>query len=463
VPLGQRTEFHGRIAEREASGYGERASEIASELAQHYSRCNDVNNGIKYLLLAGRRAYDRGASVELERHNIAALELLALLPNGAARDRLELEILLGLGFAFLGSKGWAHPETRSVYARARELGQGLGETDQLVWALFGLTNSAVMSGRMADPGSRRAAHFQLAGVFASCAEFSEAHEQLSLAGSCFDEMGSGRPIAGAGSELLLRPLLTTLTAIVALHMGFPDRARSLIKEALLTAEHGKNSYASAYARVGACLVCSLLRDPEASLGHVEALTRLAKENRAFTIYAHYYACDALLMLGKVEEAKERLSQQKTDGELSGSRWQQAELEAGARICASEGRVDDAIALLTDALSQEMSYTGVPIMRLQADLLVRRGAAVSEIETAYRGAIECARGQENRFCELEGTTSFARWLKLQGRIDEARPMLSEIYNWFAEGFDTLALKEAKALLDELNRKPRTPRATRSVDL
>jgi hypothetical protein len=53
--------------------------------------------------------------------------------------------------------------------------------------------------------------------------------------------------------------------------------------------------------------------------------------------------------------------------------------------------------------------------------------------------------------------------LQGRIDEARPMLSEIYNWFAEGFDTLALKEAKALLDELNRKPRTPRATRSVDL
>ena len=46
-------------------------------------------------------------------------------------------------------------------------------------------------------------------------------------------------------------------------------------------------------------------------------------------------------------------------------------------------------------------------------------------------------------------SLARLLAKQGRRDEARAMLAEIYNWFTEGFDTADLKDAKALLDELN--------------
>ena len=52
-------------------------------------------------------------------------------------------------------------------------------------------------------------------------------------------------------------------------------------------------------------------------------------------------------------------------------------------------------------------------------------------------------------ELRTTTSLARLLAKQGRRDEARAMLAEIYGWFTEGFDTADLKDAKALLDELN--------------
>jgi predicted ATPase len=51
--------------------------------------------------------------------------------------------------------------------------------------------------------------------------------------------------------------------------------------------------------------------------------------------------------------------------------------------------------------------------------------------------------------LRASTSLARLLAKQGRRDEARAMLAEIYNWFTEGFDTADLKDAKALLDELN--------------
>jgi predicted ATPase len=53
-------------------------------------------------------------------------------------------------------------------------------------------------------------------------------------------------------------------------------------------------------------------------------------------------------------------------------------------------------------------------------------------------------------ELRATMSLARLLDKQGHRDEARAMLAEIYNWFTEGFDTADLKDAKVLLDELNR-------------
>ena len=51
-------------------------------------------------------------------------------------------------------------------------------------------------------------------------------------------------------------------------------------------------------------------------------------------------------------------------------------------------------------------------------------------------------------ELRATRSLARLLAKQNRSDETRTMLAEIYNWFTEGFDTIDLKEAKALLDKL---------------
>ena len=68
---------------------------------------------------------------------------------------------------------------------------------------------------------------------------------------------------------------------------------------------------------------------------------------------------------------------------------------------------------------------------------------------FRTAIEIARRQSAKSLELRATTSLARLLATQGRRDEARTMLADIYGWFTEGFDTADLKDAKALLDELS--------------
>jgi predicted ATPase len=72
------------------------------------------------------------------------------------------------------------------------------------------------------------------------------------------------------------------------------------------------------------------------------------------------------------------------------------------------------------------------------------------ESSFREAIEIAQRQQAKSWELRATMSLARLLDRQGRRHEARTMLAEIYGWFTEGFDTADLKDAKALLDELNR-------------
>jgi len=73
----------------------------------------------------------------------------------------------------------------------------------------------------------------------------------------------------------------------------------------------------------------------------------------------------------------------------------------------------------------------------------------EAEADFRRAVDVARSQDARSLELRATMSLARLLNKQGKRDEARAMLAEIYNWFTEGFDTADLMDAKALIEELS--------------
>ena len=89
-------------------------------------------------------------------------------------------------------------------------------------------------------------------------------------------------------------------------------------------------------------------------------------------------------------------------------------------------------------------------RMRGELQLKAGrCSEREAEDLFRDAIRIARGEEAKSYELLATTSLARLLVKQGNRDEARAMLADIYNWFTEGFDTADLKDAKALLDDLN--------------
>ena len=74
---------------------------------------------------------------------------------------------------------------------------------------------------------------------------------------------------------------------------------------------------------------------------------------------------------------------------------------------------------------------------------------AEAEACFLKAIDIALKQQAKSWELRATTSLARLWQQQGKKDAARQMLGEVYGWFTEGFDTVDLKEAKALLKELS--------------
>ena len=113
---------------------------------------------------------------------------------------------------------------------------------------------------------------------------------------------------------------------------------------------------------------------------------------------------------------------------------------------------DAQALVDHALKTGEGPTSglyVPeVHRLRGVFLKSLGSPAEEVESAFRSALQIAEEQGAFLLKLRAAMSMARLWRDQGKLDEARDLLAPVYGWFTEGFDTLDLKEAKALLDEL---------------
>jgi len=127
----------------------------------------------------------------------------------------------------------------------------------------------------------------------------------------------------------------------------------------------------------------------------------------------------------------------------------------ADACRETDRLDDGLSASTEALAVANEHENrsheAEMHWLKGELLLKQNQAnAPEAQRCFERAIEIARKQSAKSWELRATTSLAQLLARQGRRDEARTMLAEIYGWFTEGFDTADLKDAKALLDELSR-------------
>jgi len=137
----------------------------------------------------------------------------------------------------------------------------------------------------------------------------------------------------------------------------------------------------------------------------------------------------------------------TGAELESSCW----LALLAEACATGDAVEEGLAALTEALDL-VAKTGVrfyhaELLRLKGELLLKR-AEPNQAEASLREAIRVASSQHAKLLELRATTSLARLWRSQGKPQQASELLAPVYGWFTEGFDTRDLKEAKALLNEL---------------
>ncbi len=125
----------------------------------------------------------------------------------------------------------------------------------------------------------------------------------------------------------------------------------------------------------------------------------------------------------------------------------------ATALGKKGEFEEGLRAIDEALlvidrKDEQCYTAEIHPQKGELLLAQKLSNASQVEASFRTVIDTSRRQKAKSWELRATTSLARLLAKQGRRDEARSTLVNIYHWFTEGFDTADLTEAKVLLDEL---------------
>jgi tetratricopeptide (TPR) repeat protein len=241
-----------------------------------------------------------------------------------------------------------------------------------------------------------------------------------------------------------------VAAMSAWMLGRADLARQRFAE-MIPLTNANNPYEMAASQFLAAEFQFLLREYE----QAEAFARNALELSEKYRFA-FVAAASRCSLGKVRAQLGRAS----EGVELLRRGIAGALEIGvyprtvfnrtwlAQAQAAEGTIVEALETVEQALQESDEPFILPLThRLHGELLLQQGQA-RPAEADFRESIALARSMGAKAWELLTTMSLARLLDQQGRRDEARAMVAEIYDSFTEGFDTADLKEAKALLDEL---------------
>jgi predicted ATPase len=125
----------------------------------------------------------------------------------------------------------------------------------------------------------------------------------------------------------------------------------------------------------------------------------------------------------------------------------------ARACGELGQFDEAWSYIGEAMTAiettKETWHEADVHRIAGEIaLMSPEPDAARAEAYFERALAVARAQQAKSFELRAATSMARLWREQGKRDEARELLAPVYGWFTEGFDTLDLKQAKSLLDEL---------------
>jgi predicted ATPase len=476
----RRRVLHERAARAIEELYRDRLEEHYSDLAHHYSRSGNIEKAVEYLKLAGQQAAQRSANAEAVSHLTTALELLKALPDTPDRAQQELVVQTTLGPALSNTKGPAAPEVLHAYARARELCQEVGETPQRFQVLRGLwyfylhrveLQTARELGEqlltLAQHGGDTAllleAHYALGNTLNYLGEFAAARAHLEQGIALYDRQQHRAHAFRYGQDPGV--ICHAYAALTLWWLGYPEQAVRRSHQAVTLARELAHPFSLGIALVFAAWLHLLRRAGPLTQECAEATIALAAEHGFTVLLAQgtIYRGWALAERYAEPAAGQR---QREEGITQMQRGLAAWRATGAKVFRPYGlallaeasaklaRHEAALTLLAEALGMtnetEERRWDAELYRLKGELLRARATEQdTEAETCFRQALDIARHQQAKSWELRAVTSLSRLLHQQGKKEEARQMLAEIYGWFTEGFDTADLRQARVLLEELS--------------
>ncbi|HTV30569.1 MAG TPA: adenylate/guanylate cyclase domain-containing protein [Xanthobacteraceae bacterium] len=465
---GPRQELHARIASELEQRFPETRESRPEILAQHYAEAGLADKSVEFWARAGRASLSRSASAEAAAQFRKALEQLERSPDGTDRKRRELELISALGAVLFALKGHPDPETGQAFAHARELWEAMGSPPEFLRVPYG--QSRYHSARGEHELARR--------LDADLLRVSE--ERNDSAGLIIGHLSTGRDLFYAGEFASARLHLEQ-----AVSLDHPSRHRSMVQQT------GIFPCPQARVFLGTVLSCmgflerGLKEGIDAvtearRLSHLPTLAScLGNLSNIFVITERLIPIDVVVeqaavadggnfamyslvatfirgwrsvQSGDIKEGIECLQ----DGfdswvKARGVLWSPYFGTLLARARGFDGDFQEGLRLLDDALRVGHStgeiWLAAEMYRHKATL-VKQCGKVDEAATLCEKALNLAVEQGAKLWELRAAKDLARLWREQGRRVEAREVLAPVYNWFTEDFDTADLKEAKALLDEL---------------
>jgi class 3 adenylate cyclase len=458
----RRRELHRQVAQKIVEKFTSMAEAQPELIARHWANANETEPAIDAWRKAGDSAFLRYACKEAEASYRHALDLLRTLPDSRERPERELELLNRLVPALQLTRGWAAPEAAEAVAHARALAQKTGNPGQLLLQLVGSFVGALSRGDLSAAGALAPQVFDLAERDGSPPVLGLGRV-IKLSASYFrGDLGDAEEHYVAGEGLFASAGEKFPSTVgsgfgfgshVAWLLGHPDTARERIHTAIVRATQTGSPFELAYAQHVAAILQLFLRE-FAQAKSAAAQSIALSDEHGF----RQYAAGSRVFFGLSEVALGNLR----DGLPNVYLGLKGLNESGAGIMMSlylcwvaiaeslEGRVPQALETIENALhANPLELTWRPeVIRMRGELRGLVGKT-EEAEADFRGAIALAQKISAKAWELRATTSLAQLLGEAGRRDEGRGMLAGIYEWFTEGFDTVDLKEAKALLGELS--------------
>lgn len=492
VAAGRRVYLHQRIGARFETGYGERAGEIAAALAMHFERGRDFSRAVKYYQQAGENALRRYAHQEAIAHFDTGLTLLRTFPETPEHDQHELQLLLPLGTTFYMTKGPMAPEAEAVYDRACELCICLDVAPQLAPAYAGLTRYYATRGELQTAGKivdkflalaqqcpdswlLPTAHVTQCALRFFAGDFAFARGAAEQVVGSYDVQKHGSLILHIGEEPGILALATQAWALW--YLGYSDQATQKCQEANSLTQVIPHPFNIALTHVYAAFLHQLRGEIQEARHRTDALLKLATEQEMpfWLAPGLVHRGWVLVQTGVWDEGvasmRQGLDQLRT---LGATIWWVTFQALLGEVYIKASRFDEGQRCLEEAFTkaQEVGefFHSAELSRLQGELTLQgakqktkvesnlqplapntQAGGEQEAEGHFLKAIEVARKQQAKSLELRATVGLCRLWQWQGKKGEGHQMLSEIDQWFTEGFGTRDLQEARALLDTLSER------------